>query len=212
MKLFLRSKGISFETSLDLDEAVSLLKKDARVSDFALKLIAEYERDFTRLSEQQVAWIFYMAAQTQQRKEVVKLGKVAAKSKDDFKRLYDSMATAQQKIARPIMRTKCGDVTLRICFAAGAKWNNAIFVNDNSGYDASDRKSFGRIDADGTFTPMRDCTRDVIAALVEVDGNIRGAMVRYGKLTGSCSICARKLTDADSVARGIGPVCENRWF
>lgn len=32
----------------------------------------------------------------------------------------------------------------------------------------------------------------------------------YGRRTGQCAICGRTLTNADSVARGIGPVCLER--
>lgn len=32
----------------------------------------------------------------------------------------------------------------------------------------------------------------------------------YGKHTGTCGVCARLLSDPESVARGIGPVCASR--
>lgn len=34
----------------------------------------------------------------------------------------------------------------------------------------------------------------------------------YGKRTGQCSCCGRPLTDPVSVERGIGPICESRFF
>ena len=34
----------------------------------------------------------------------------------------------------------------------------------------------------------------------------------YGKLTGRCVCCGRLLTDSNSIALGIGPVCIKRWF
>lgn len=37
------------------------------------------------------------------------------------------------------------------------------------------------------------------------------AAVRFGRVTGSCSCCGRTLTDPDSIARGIGPICAERW-
>lgn len=36
------------------------------------------------------------------------------------------------------------------------------------------------------------------------------AIAAYGHLTGTCGICGRPLEDAESVARGIGPVCAGR--
>lgn len=34
----------------------------------------------------------------------------------------------------------------------------------------------------------------------------------FGKLTGSCCCCGKLLTDPESVAKGIGPVCEKKYF
>lgn len=34
----------------------------------------------------------------------------------------------------------------------------------------------------------------------------------HGKETGTCCCCGRELTDPVSVANGIGPICESKWF
>lgn len=34
---------------------------------------------------------------------------------------------------------------------------------------------------------------------------------QYGKLTGTCCVCSRKLTDETSIANGIGPICEAKF-
>jgi hypothetical protein len=34
--------------------------------------------------------------------------------------------------------------------------------------------------------------------------------VRYGMLIGKCGVCGRTLTDEESRANGIGPVCAER--
>jgi hypothetical protein len=34
----------------------------------------------------------------------------------------------------------------------------------------------------------------------------------FGVATGVCCVCARELTDQQSVEAGIGPVCAKRWF
>jgi hypothetical protein len=33
----------------------------------------------------------------------------------------------------------------------------------------------------------------------------------YGRRVGKCSCCGRDLTDADSIAAGIGPICATSW-
>lgn len=47
--------------------------------------------------------------------------------------------------------------------------------------------------------------------LIEIAKNPLEAAVRYGRLTGSCSCCGRALTDKNSVAAGIGPICATKW-
>ena len=37
------------------------------------------------------------------------------------------------------------------------------------------------------------------------------AALRYGRTIGQCGVCGRTLTDEDSRALGIGPVCRQRW-
>ena len=62
--------------------------------------------------------------------------------------------------------------------------------------------------------------REVVAAAVgaEVEREIvavaadpLNAAIAYGKKYGKCSVCARTLTDEDSINRGIGPVCAERF-
>lgn len=49
-------------------------------------------------------------------------------------------------------------------------------------------------------------------ALRKIAESPEQAAVRYGAQTGSCSICGRELTDPESVARGIGPICAGNFF
>lgn len=46
--------------------------------------------------------------------------------------------------------------------------------------------------------------KKVLAAIAE---DPKGALVAYGRRTGSCGLCGRKLTDPESVELGIGPIC-----
>lgn len=52
---------------------------------------------------------------------------------------------------------------------------------------------------------------DFFAMVRHVADNPHGAAVTVGHLTGSCCCCGRTLTDPESVARGIGPICEGRF-
>ena len=50
----------------------------------------------------------------------------------------------------------------------------------------------------------------MVDALREVAADPRAASVAYGRELGRCGVCGRTLTDADSIAAGIGPVCAGR--
>lgn len=68
----------------------------------------------------------------------------------------------------------------------------------------------GKISPSGAFSP-RDCSSENLAAINEVARDPLAAAVEHGRLTGNCAICGRALTDPESVARGIGPVCAERF-
>ena len=42
-----------------------------------------------------------------------------------------------------------------------------------------------------------------------IDGDL-DALARYGRETGTCGVCHRTLTDPESVALGIGPICRQK--
>lgn len=63
----------------------------------------------------------------------------------------------------------------------------------------------------GQFTPSRECAPAQQAEVAAVLADPMGAAESYGRLTGNCCICSRLLTDPESVARGIGPVCARRF-
>lgn len=95
--------------------------------------------------------------------------------------------------------------TVRIAPAKpGSKWEGSLYVVDR-GSDSY----LGRVTA-GRFVPSRDGSAretEVLGILADP----KGAAVKHGKLTGACSVCNRTLTDANSVAAGIGPICAEKF-
>jgi hypothetical protein len=76
------------------------------------------------------------------------------------------------------------------------KWAGWTFVNKLEGKNR---------------TPVRD--RDEKQAVldeIEAAGYLQSAKL-YGKATGRCSICDRELTDPNSIAAGIGPICATKF-
>ncbi len=69
----------------------------------------------------------------------------------------------------------------------------------------------GTIGLDGSFRPTFGHRRPGIeAALRDFNVNPKAALRAFGRDTCYCSVCGRLLTNPESVARGIGPICEGR--
>jgi hypothetical protein len=70
------------------------------------------------------------------------------------------------------------------------QWAGATFVNELASDDRYPRK--GQVGK---------------RILAEIQQDIAGAFALYGQEIGVCGVCGRTLTDEESRARGIGPVC-----
>lgn len=80
----------------------------------------------------------------------------------------------------------------------------AIYVCVNGSYS-------GKIQH-GRFTPTREAQEGLAERVAEIATDPLASAIAHGKQTGRCACCGRELTDKDSVARGIGPICFERYF
>jgi hypothetical protein len=120
-----------------------------------------------------------------------------------IKPIEDAFASAVAKgIKRP--KVRLGDFKFSLAPATGRN-AGAIYVTDRTG-----DTYLGKI-VDARFFGVRDCTPSMEAQIVEVCSDPAAAAVAYGRRTGSCCICARELTNHDSIERGIGPICAERF-
>lgn len=79
----------------------------------------------------------------------------------------------------------------------------ALYVKSNDGL------YLGKVTG-GRFFQSRECTPELESAFRDVCSDPKAAAIRYGHETGSCSCCGRELTNAGSIALGIGPICASR--
>lgn len=63
----------------------------------------------------------------------------------------------------------------------------------------------------GRFLPVAACSSQQKERIVAAATDPFGSVVAFGKQFGRCSICARLLTDPESVAAGIGPICREKF-
>lgn len=91
-------------------------------------------------------------------------------------------------------------------FKPAARHEGVIYVTGNE-----DGAYLGKV-AGGQFLRTGECTPEQEAAIVAVASDPEGAAVAFGRQTGKCAICKLTLTDAESIARGIGPICAEKFF
>lgn len=107
--------------------------------------------------------------------------------------------------------------------ASGLKWPKlrlADFVFSPAGENSRnagaiyvkthDEVYLGKI-VDGRFSRSRDCDAATEEAILAAAADPLAAAVAYGLQTGVCACCGRELTNAESVALGIGPICRDKW-
>lgn len=76
---------------------------------------------------------------------------------------------------------------------------------------ADDDTYLGKITPEDKFLTSRDCTAADSEVVARVAADPAAAAEAHGHEYGQCSCCGRELTNPESVARGIGPICAERW-
>jgi hypothetical protein len=90
---------------------------------------------------------------------------------------------------------------------AHSKNAGAIYVKAGSSFES---EYYGKV-LNGQFQKMRTAPESVTEALQALASDPTATAVAYGRETGVCSCCGRTLTDPESIARGIGPICADNW-
>ncbi len=90
--------------------------------------------------------------------------------------------------------------------AAGQNSKNpgCLYVKRSSIY-------IGKITKEGEYFKGRDATADDVSLIERIGRDPFAEAVAYGRRTGNCACCGRELTNAESVALGIGPICAGRF-
>lgn len=69
-------------------------------------------------------------------------------------------------------------------------------------------RTFVKVQASDNLYPVRGASANVVLENIAKDP--KEAMLRYGRALGQCGHCGRTLTNEDSRAVGIGPICSRR--
>ena len=64
---------------------------------------------------------------------------------------------------------------------------------------------------EGKWFGLRTAPQDTLSKLQQIAESPLGSAVAYGRKTGTCACCGRELTKHESIDRGIGPICAERF-
>ena len=118
----------------------------------------------------------------------------------DTTRLEAVFVTASSKgLKKPALQI--GQYRFSPAPATGAN-PGAIYVKEEGTY-------LGKM-LNGKF--LARATQAATAEVLAIAADPLGEAIKNGKLTGRCAICSRKLSDPESVDRGIGPICQEKFF
>ena len=122
----------------------------------------------------------------------------------DMTKITEALSHASRNLRRP--KLWLGDL---VVYPAAAHSQNAgcLYVKQGRGETGI---YLGKI-AGTKFIRSRECTDAQETFLLESAKDPHAAAVLHGKLTGCCACCGRELTNPESVARGIGPVCAENF-
>ena len=100
---------------------------------------------------------------------------------------------------------QAGEVAVQVTPGSdGSQWEGMLFVKTRDG------KKLGSVKA-GKFTRRFECTPAEEAAVLDACSDPAKAAVAFGKAWSICSVCGRGLENAESIERGIGPVCAEKF-
>lgn len=177
--------------------------------DFPQKLLEALD-EYGTWTDGQLAAVQKLMAREQERRAE---NKAKRSSAIDATRVEAAFASAREHSARagmqgifwtrPVkLRAREIDLTFQQG-SEGSQWSGMIFVK-------AGEKKLGAIKA-GVFTRRFECSDAEAAAVTEACSDPHQAAVAFGKAWGVCTVCGRTLTDDQSIARGIGPICAENF-
>lgn len=137
------------------------------------------------------------------RKQAETTAREAGAATVDISAIREGLASALQHLKRPKLRV--ADIRFSLAPASGRNAGSIYVVR------ASTDTYLGKITEDNRFITSRECDAETEAEVLRVATDPKAAAEAHGHEYGYCSCCGRELTNPESVARGIGPICADRW-
>lgn len=127
----------------------------------------------------------------------------------DFIKIQEMFEKVDLK--KPIIRLVIEGAEFKISKAPAHGFNKGFL------YLNVDKEYIGKISPEGKFefnkklVLSEDRKIEILENLHDLAFNPKAKMIEYGRETGCCGLCGRKLTDKNSIEIGIGPICLENW-
>lgn len=194
-KMTVTRKGEVIAFECDLSDAKILEILQNQRSSFAQDLAAK----FSKLSEKQYAWACFLAVDS-----IARAAEFETQAYN-FGPIVDAIINAQMRGLKRI-KLRLGRFIIKPSRIAGRVYvmDNENHVEGNFGFGP---EYLGWVES--TKTTIRN--QEFIEALQVIAQDVTGAAKLYGQETGNCSCCGRELTVKESIERGIGPICAEKF-
>jgi len=142
--------------------------------------------------------------------------RTAAAPAVDATKIEQAFAVARERAARPgqqgtfvkpLKLTSPDPDKITLAFrpgSIGSTWEGMLFVKSH------DDRKLGHIKG-GKFFRKFECTDAEAAAIVTVAADPETAVVAFAKAFSRCGVCGQTLLNDVSIARGIGPICAEKF-
>lgn len=199
----------AFENAEKASVAIRLLRDRTamlpeRDRGFASSLVENFQKKKS-LSVKQWDWVKKLS----EKLENPATPKLATERFDNLQKLNDLFDTAKENgLKTPKLKFLIGEDEVKLGVAGPASrfpGQINIVVND---------EWLGRIDRAGVVTHGsfgRALDEEIVKGIQEFAEHPLESAVAYGRRTGSCCLCGRELTNSESIALGIGPICAGNW-
>lgn len=189
-----RGETITFESTLSDPKVLETLR--GLRSTFAQDLA----RKFNKLSASQYAWAHKLAVDANTPAVAVD------NQTSQFEALFNAFEAAKSKGAKRLTLRFEG-VNVKPNRDLTALWVTSQTESEEGNYGMQP-KYLGKVTRTSIDSKFSDIVRETIMGAAS---DPLTAAIKYGKVSGSCSCCGRALTVKESIERGIGPICADKF-
>lgn len=178
--------------------AMDWIHENAATNDFAHSLLDQWKRK-GELSVRQIGAVMKILRRTKVPREQLFI---------DDANLYGILYKAVENgVRRPALRLS----VYKFKLASDEGHNKgAIWVTSSRRDAGGEAFFFGKI-KDGVFYPSENCIKEDYESIKQTAENPFEEATLFGKRTGMCCVCGRKLTNEESINKMIGPICAERF-